>query len=532
MPEELDLLNQDVILQILTETNKSESKDRRINSFDAYQVYSGNQRVYIEKQLAKTRPKSWPSYTISNISVSKIVTEKRAQAYSEGAIRTVTGSNEEQVELKSEMLSDIYDQAGATRELRFHDIVMNLNKHDLIWVNYRDEEKKYQFMTLQPFEFVLVRDKDTGELLIVGLNYPDSEITQNARNAGDASSGDGISDLIAESQTDSAAQGEVWVFWSANQHVKVEIKTVRDLIDGQEVLKKNVDFIEIPGNPKNVNPLGIIPFVYTSLDPSVDYPTKNPLTEQSVTFNVQQSETLTAKNIHGSGIQVFSYPEKLGGRFKEMNHGQTQAIHLPQSSKEGDPPTSFEYKTSGAQLGPMLNSDLNYLQQILKEHEIEGVKMDLGESSAMSGISRAIAGASVQKVVERHQALYAETERQMFKIVKAWDKINKTRMFSEDDELEIVFPKPKVMVSDRETLENIEKMLDLGLIEEWEKFIKMDPNLKEPQAKEKLDRINQAKEKRAQRLLSRGMDGNQQERVGEEGEAQPQGAESGAESES
>ena len=48
MPEELNLLDKQVIMQILSETDKSEDKDRRRNSFDTYQVYSGNQKVYIE----------------------------------------------------------------------------------------------------------------------------------------------------------------------------------------------------------------------------------------------------------------------------------------------------------------------------------------------------------------------------------------------------------------------------------------------------------------------------------------------------
>ena len=69
----------------------------------------------------------------------------------------------------------------------------------------------------------------------------------------------------------------------------------------------------------------------------------------------------------------------------------------------------------------MLESDMNYLKQVLQEHEIEGVNMELGESSAVSGISKAISGASVQKVIERHQQIYTQTEKKMFEVIKAWD---------------------------------------------------------------------------------------------------------------
>ena len=517
MEEELNLLDKQVILRILGESEKSEDKDRRIQSFDAYQVYSGNQKIYIERALARTRPNSFESYTISNISVSKMITDKRAQAYNEGAIRSVDGG-----ESKTEKLKQIYNEAEAEEELCFHDVVMNLNRYNLIWVNYREKDQKYQLMTLHPYEFILVRDQDTGEVLIVGLNYPDTEITQNARgdNSGverTVSGGDGISDLIAESQADSGGETNQWAFWSKDQHVVVRQTKVRVVINGNDALRPSIEYVDVPGNPNNVNPLGVVPFVYTSFDRSIDYPTVNPLTEQSITFNVQQSETLTSKNIHGSGIQVIKYPEKMEGRFNKMSSGQTEVVKLPQSSKDGDSATEFDYKTSGAQLGPMMDSDMKYLKQIMKDHDIEGTNMELGESNAISGISKAISGASVQKLIERHQRIYAKTEQKIFEVIKAWDRLNRTKFFSPEDELQVVFPRPKVMLSDRETLENIKMMMEMGLIEEWEKFIKMDPNLSEQQAREKLERVNSEREKKAQKLLSRGMNDNIEERVSKEG---------------
>ncbi len=517
MPPNIDLLDKEVILQILSETEKSEDKARRRQSFNSYQVYSGNQRVYVERQLACTRPKSYQSYTISNISVSKMVTDKRAQSYNENCIRSISGDM-----AKTKKLSDIYAEADARRELQFFDTVYNLNKYALMWVNYRQQEQRYQFITLHPYEFVLVRDKDTGELLIVGMNYPDIEITQEARgsssgNGLDNNGGDGIGDLIAESQADSAATGRTWVFWSANQHVKVRTTQTKVFSAGVEKLKKDVDFVEIPDNPNNINPLGVLPFVLATQDTAVDYPTVNPLTEQSIMFNVQQSETLTSKNIHGSGIQVFKYPEKFSGRFKKMTHGQTQAIELPQSNNPDDKPTDYEYKTSGAQLLPMQESDMNYLQQIFQEHGLENINME-GGVDIQSGVSKAVAGASIQKIIEKNQQTFSTLEKKMFKIIKAWDILLNTRNFSEEDELQVVYPKPKVLVSDEQTLKNIKLMLELGLIEEWEKYIKMDPNLTEQEAKAKLERVNRASVERAQEFMGK-MNGNNRERISQEGES-------------
>jgi len=510
----MDLLDKQVILQILGETQKSEDKDRRRQSFNAYQVYSGNQKVYVERQLSCTRPKSWQSYTISNISVSKMITDKRAQSYDERPIRSIDGNQN-----KTEILSDIYREANSQRELQFFDVIFNLNKYALMWINYRKEDDKYQFISLHPYEFILVRDKDTGEVLIVGMNYPDTEITSEAR--GKETGGDGVPDLIAENQADSASTGRTWVFWSAKQHVKIRVSQVQEIVDGHEILKKSVEYCTIPDNPNNVNPLGVLPFVLETIDTAVDYPTVNPLTEQSIMFNVQQSETLTAKNIHGSGIQVFKYPEKFSGRFKTMTHGQTQAIELPQSSNPEDKPTDYEYKTSGAQLNPMLESDMSYLQQIFHEHGLENINMEKGIDT-QSGISKAVAGSSVQKIIEKNQQFYSSLEKKMFEVIKAWEALLKKNRFSREDQLQIVYPKPKVMVSDEQTLNNIKVMLELGLIEEWEKYIKMDPNLSEDEAREKLDRVEQTKLDRAKKFMV-GNNGNIQGRVSQKSESQSEG---------
>jgi len=486
-----NLLDPAVILQILADVNGAESIGRRRDTFNAYQIYKGNLDPYVEAELSRTRAKSYKNYTYSDISLSALITDKRAQAYDEEPIRNIDGNDK-----KIESLSDIYEEGDADAQLEFFDSLYNLNRYALMWVNYSEVKKRHQFMTLQPYEAVIVRDKDDGELQIVGLNYPNSTITQDSR------SGDGTPNLIAESQADSGSEQETWVFWSADQHVKVQYSSDKILnSSGGYDVKKSIDYVEIEGNPNNVNPLKELPFVFKSSDVSPDYPVTNPLTKQTIKFNTQQSETMTSKNIHGTGIQVFSYPESQQGDFDEMEFGVLTAVELPQKEDEGSPETTFDYKTSGAQLIPMREVDKGYVEQVARQHGLDNFEIDKGSVTAMNGISRAIAGASVQKIITKNQKCYAKVERDIFKILKAWDKFNSAGKFSDEDELQVVFPKPKVLISDSEALDNIEKALRLGVIEEWEKLIKIDPNLTEKQAKEKLARIDKSKADRAKKNI-------------------------------
>ena len=315
-------------------------------------------------------------------------------------------------------------------------------------------------------------------------------------------------------------QGRAW------QHVKVNVveKEIKD-DDGKAVLKRDIDYVPIPGNPNNVNPLNILPFVFKSMDPSPDYPVKNPLTKQTVKFNVQQSETFTSKNIHGTGIQVLKYPEKMQGKMDKLTHGQLGAVELPQSSNPDDASTDFEYLTSGAQLGPMKDSDIAYVEQVAKQHGLENFEIDKGGTTAMNGISRAIAQSSTQKIITKNQKKYSKLEKEMFTIIKAIDVHNATKLFGVDDKLQITFQKPKVLVSDKETLENIKLMREIGVIEEWEKLVKMDPNLSETEAREKLDRINAEKVANVNKFLG-GTGGNIENGNDKDSGAEPGGPES------
>ena len=472
----MDLLDKAVILRILSEMEKSQERDRRRDSFDAYQIYSGNQATYVKKELQAKRPKSYSQYVVSDINIAGMVTKKRAQSYMLPPIR----------EIQSDKLLDkIYSDAMADRAYQAFDETFNLQKHAMMWVNWMAADKAFRFMPLHPYEFSMVRNKDDGKLEIVILNYPSRDITSNAE------SGDGYGDLIAESQMDSAAQSNVYVFWSKDQIVKVERSQRPVMVNNIEKLKVDVTFLPIEGNPDNVNPIGMLPFVYLSDDLSVDLPTKNPLADQSVTFNYQWSEVMTAANLQGSGQFVISYPEQQVGKLDNLSTGLTSAIELPQM--ENMPATTAQYINPSPDLAGQKDVAITYLKKILKEHGLEGENMELGESSAVSGISKAISGSSVQKIIAKNQMLYEKVEMKVFEIVKAYLDVARisSMTFGADEGLRVVYPKPKVMISDRETLENIKMKMEMGLIEKWEALVALDPNLTEDEAREKLLKIEQ-----------------------------------------
>jgi len=492
----INLLDQNIIQTILSDITGSEDRDRKRQSFDSWQVFSGNQAPYIKAELERTRPKSHSAYTLSNISLSKLIVSKISQAYKKQPIRKVSGD-----EVKTEFLNQIYREADAFRQLSYMDCITNLHKYSLLWVNYREIEERFQFMALQGHEFSLVRNKDTGELECVILNYGNLDITAGAR------SGDGYDNLIAESQADSSANSTVYAMWTKDQHVVIKVEQAKVQTASGVQVKKSITYVPIEGNPNNENKLGVIPFVFISKELSQDMPTPSPLMMQSVTYNVLMSELLTASNIQGTGTLVVSYPEKYEGKFKEMNTGLTTSIKLPQSMNPNDPQTKVEYISPSPALQAQKEVYFGYMRQVLSEHGITTSQgLDGSMESFSSGLERLIANADVMTQVEMNQELYIKAEREILEILKAYSDLLSLGYFKEDDELNVIFPKPKLMVSDSETLANIEKRLSLGLMQKYEALMMIDPNMSEDQAKEKLAEIEA--ERRNSMRLSIGTERN------------------------
>ena len=494
---DFDLLDSGLMSRIINEIESSESIDRKTREWDSYQIFSGNLQAYTLEELQRTRPKSWKSYTVSNISVSKMVVSKLAKSYKQSPKRDLGNDD------KTELYNTILKQANAERQFREFDEIYNLHRDALYWVNWRQKEARYQFMSLAQYEFDTIRNKDTGELEVVILKYPDTTITHTVSQLG----GDGKADLIQEAQSDEGGQSKVYAIWSKHQHVVIKVVTERISEASGVQIKKSIEYVPIDDNPSNVNPLGVLPFVYKSQSTSVGYPTPNPIKDQTTTFNALWSELLTTANIQGAGILKFKFPEKMQGQFDQMSHGLTTALELPQSSDPDDSETDAEYISPSPALAEQKDVYISYLSQVLSEHGISSSSgIAGGIEKFSSGLERMIAQADVQGIIQENQNCYTDLEQEVFEIVKAWDQLLGFNDFSKEDELSIIYPKPKVLISDIETLATIEKRLSLGLIEKWEALVILDPNMTETTAKAKLKLIDEEKKKNMEDFIGNEMD--------------------------
>ena len=486
---EIDIHNSEHVKLLVGEIDNEQNRRRKREAWVLNQCKEGNQREYVLQELARLYPKTHTKFRVGDINIPKKIDRKLNKAYKNQPIRKCKSNKEDQA------LEDFYDSFHFGRSFKEADSIYNLHKYVCMWLTWQNpdkvlgiEEGSYVLHALKPYEYDLVRDQVTGEPIIFSQNYPESTITQLAGKS------DGIEQTISESQSDTAANTRVYTFWSKDKYSKVIVKKAKGH-GNQSEEQMTINFID-----KKANVINRLPIEYLQADSSVDYPIANNLSSQSIDWNVAFSDLKTATATQGHGQLVIKHPE--GQKNKDVHMGMHTAISLPQSKKPDAPETDAKYISASPDLAGQLGVLKFDLTNLLDDYGIKAKgAIEGGVDDFASGFDRLLSEADVQDTIEANQGLYSTTlEKGVFDILKAYENAMSQNPFPKTDKLNVTFEKPKVLISDKETLENIEKREALGLILPFEKHMIINPNLTEDEAKKREEEIQKIKKERIQEM--------------------------------
>ena len=441
------LSNSDISL-ILKEISSREDVHRRLESFKSYEIYEGRLHEYVREELKLLYPKTWRDYNVADYNIHKKIIDKKSKSYIRPPIRKLDRQEE------SDKFNSILE------EFNFNDVMKVLDQYknqyrycglgvirDRIGAPDGTYKDKYQFWALAPHEFCVHRDAEEN---IYAWSIPKGK----------------------------AEAGDIWVIWTDMSQVKIMTKDYESFV-----------VLEIKDNPDNINPYGILPFIYVPMDVSGKYPLPLSLPRQTVEVNKNLSVYLTSGNMQ-VGQLVISHP--MEQKISEVSTGIMVAMNLPQSSKDKHAPTTADYISPNPNLEGHKDSVLTYMMMILDEHGMNGSSSIKGGEKFTSGFDRLIANADVQDIIEDNQGMYRRVENENYKIIKAMSDTDGNYIFK-SEKLSIKYALPKILTSDSEKLDNLKKKKDLGLWEDWELVLESDPNLTEEEAKEKVERLKASK---------------------------------------
>lgn len=422
---------------IINDIFKSENVTRRQKEYDSYVIDSGDQRDYVIARLKQLFPKSWQSMRVSDVAVMRKIYTKISQAYKKAPTRMFPYSQEDYEQL--------YSNGQFNRIFAEADRDYNRQKYLLLWVNQADDQNIY-LNSIKGFQSHVIVDATTGKLKLVALVYEiDKEKSEVA-------------------------------LWTDEQHSKFKVNRTHDKI--------TIERVAIDDNESGINPLGIIPFVFVSSRSGAQLPFMNNLYLQSIDCNIILSDLHTAGALQGYGQMVFKKPE--GIKIENMHTGMTTALEIP--LVEGAlVQADVSYINANPDLAGLERIAYKYMQSIYNDNGITTNVMNDSANAFSSGFERVVAEADVQSLISCNQNIYNEIEKQVFNIINLYAGI------TEQGDLSVIYPKPTVLISDKETLENIKTRLDLGLITKAEALMILNPNLKNEEAEERLALIEQEK---------------------------------------
>lgn len=443
------LLSNSDILGFLAEINSQADVKRRQESIKSYHIYEGMLHEYVLEELKKLYPKTWSDYNVADYNLHKKIIDKKSKSYIKAPLRKLDQQTE------TDKYNEILSAFSFNDTMKVLDQYKNQYRYCGLGIlrnrNFYPDESfvdSYQFSALAPHEFCVHRDLEGN---IQAWSIPKGK----------------------------TEDGDIWTIWTDVTQVKIQTKDY-----------KSFALLEIQNNPDNVNPYGIIPYIYVPMDVSGKYPLPLSLPRQTIEVNKNLSVYLTSGNMQ-VGQLVISHPS--AQKIAEVSTGITVAMNLPQSDKDKHSPTTAEYISPNPNLEGHKDSVLTYMMMILDEHGMNGTSSVKGGEKFTSGFDRMIANADVQDIIEDNQGMYRRVENGAYQVIKAIHEVDGSYIFK-SNKLSIKYALPKILTSDSEKLDNLKKKKELGLWEEWELILEADPNLTEEEAKAKVEllKVNNA----------------------------------------
>lgn len=454
------------------------NRERKRRAYRDYEILMGLQKQYVYNRLKELYPDNYDRFRIGDISIAKKITDKKARAYAQQPSRTIMSGQER--------LDDIYANQDFLQAFKDFDMIYNYYRYAFMWVRHYPADMpgmpgRYSLRALKPFEFDVLFS-DSGEIDVFALCYDDMPLSVQSY----------FTNMFS-------------VYNKYPVYFKQDLGTCLYTV----FTKNEINYVEagVGGAQRIVaempNELGEIPGAYLQQETKAEYPLPQILGNQCVDWNLAFSDLKTAAATQGHGQLVVKYPIK-SEKAPKVKVGMYNAMALPQHHQDQAPPTDAQFINPKPDLNGQLEVLKFDLMQILEDHGLRGrksVNMNTAEQFS-SGFDRLISESDVQYMIDNNQSLYAEKlEQKVFKVIQSFESKMGNMEIVNADRLEVKFDRPKVLISDRETLENLAMRINLGVVSSWEKHQIIDPNLTDEEAKEREAMI----EKDTKKLIANGL---------------------------
>lgn len=472
-------------VKFLDSINAQENKQRKAKSLQEYEIYNGNLNQYVEayltQQLSAKTVSKMP--VISSIDICRRIADQEASVYKTSPKREFTDANDQD----KEAIDAVYFDAMADIKLMKSNRYYKLQSQNLIQI--LPKEGKIEFRVLFPHNYDIVPDDSDPEraaAVIVSVfnkeQYVQGDrLKQNAFGMSlVAGSFRDNTNQVSADQDDYKSQIERYVVWTNDLNF---------IMDGKGKIL----------SPDTANPIGLMPFVDVATDKDFNYfvDRGSQLSNFAVQYNAALSDLANIVR-----LQAYSQAVMTGAKESMPEHivvGPTSIIKLA-VDPNNPVPTDFKFVSPSPDLAGSIEFIEVLISNFLSSRGLSSATVS-GKGQAEkfnSGVDRFLALIDRFEATKQDYALFEDVEHKVFKIIQSWllaysntqylnKKYNVSASFA-NSVLNVEFSKPEQVKSEAETLDLIQKKLEMGLIDDVEALMILN-DIDETEAIAKLEKI-------------------------------------------
>lgn len=444
----INILNLSEVNEVITEIENTSNIDRKKREYKAFRVLDGDQDYFVKNRNMQIFPETHHYLRVSDVDIVGRVIKKLAQSYNQPPMRML--ANEDASIVYNELLNaSNLDSALIEFDRNYHN-----NFECALWVDFdSDAASPFHFRCLKSFEYDRVVN-NRGETEAVIMSFPREEVTGTIY-------GDGMEQKIQDEHED---QERYYALWTDEHHVFVRKSN------------KGSNYMPIPGNDDNINPIGKLPFFFMQKNNARYQQATNKLAEKAIEWNSQNSVLNSYVDLI-YGTWVLSHDDQQ--EMDVLRQGLYSFVKLPQT-RNGNP-TSLQHVSP--------SPDINAAREVLSD-QLANILEDNGINSATgvrgqqfnSALERMIANADVSQHVKQMKTRYKDLEQFVYNVTSLYS-FEGLGINLLNQKLTIQWPESKPLQTQQELISNNKVLLDAGVISKAEFLKRVSPGMTLEQAR-------------------------------------------------
>lgn len=462
--------------KVIAEIHGMNNKYRKSVSLKQFEVYQGRMEQFIKESLLAqykhTTVREMP--IVSCINVQRKIVQSKATIYKHGVARNFTNLTDKQKAIVDQVYKDMMANIKLCQSNKGY-IYQEQSIGQIVPINGKLTMRVFVMHQIDAISNAANPDYADGFIISVfdrGDYLTDSSHDKDRDTATGYIGRSNRENTINTQKTDGVATRQDYK-GVLNKYI-VWTKDYNFMMDGNGYVIDPVTGAYVSVDESALSEYSIMPFFEASREKDFEYFVRpsNSLTDFTIQYNSRMSDESSAIKLQTYSVAVLKCPSELQPNIQVV--GPSMLLKLP--TDDPDKVVDFSFVSPSTSISEISGANDKFLNNFLTSEGLTSSAVNSGGTGERyaSALDRYIA------IVDRMEAhvddyeVYKRVEVEVWNIVRAWlNALNGTNQLdkkywcgkiADDSEIEVTYEKPKMIRTEAELIDSIQKKLDMGLM--------------------------------------------------------------------